>query len=140
MKTFSSLIDGATSSTLRNDSQIRKVISQIVPANTMAHIQFCRVEGGRLRITVDSSAWVSRLRFSERQIIDVLREKRFDTHTISYHVTPAERPAVRKTVRCPTKSIDSARSLEQTAEALTGDENNRLRLELLKLARQLRDS
>ncbi len=138
MKSFETLVGKTTKAAIRNDRQIKQVISQIVPASSMPHILFCRNEGGRLRITVDGAAWVSRLRFMERQIIDVLRAQRYDTHTVSFHVTPAEIPVVRKTVRAPRKSLSGSVRLEDTANSFKGAGDDRLRQELLQLARTLR--
>jgi len=84
MKSFSTLVGKTTRAAMADDRHIKRVISRIVPANTLNHIEFCRLEGGRLRITVDSAAWISRLRFSERQIIDAMRSERLDAHTVSY--------------------------------------------------------
>ena len=119
MKSFSTLVGKTTRAAIANDRQIKQVISRIVPASTLSHIEFCRLEGGRVRITVDSAAWVSRLRFSERQLIDALRSQRFDVHTASYHVAPDETPALRKTVRAPQKKTQTgAASVEAAALAM----------------------
>jgi len=143
MKTFSNLIGQSTKAVIDEDRKIKRAISQIVPANSLAHIQFCRLEGGRLRITVDSAAWVSRLRFMEKQIIGVMRQHQFDSHTISYHVSPEVKTAVNKSVRRPVKARNGASSMEAAANAvadktLEGGDGDRLRQELLKLARTLR--
>lgn len=125
------------------NSQIKRVISRIVPATTMAHVQFCRVEGGRMRLTVDSAAWIARIRFSNRQIIDELRRLSYDVHTISYHVAPAEQPVSRITARNPVKATPrAAAAIEATAAQLklkSSGQNDSLRLELLKLAKKLRE-
>ncbi len=108
MKSFETLIGTTTRATLQQDYRIKRVISRIVPVSTLDHIEFCRLEGGRLRLTVDSAAWVARLRFSERHIIDILRQERLDIHTVSFHVSPAEEPAVRTTRRKPNGGSDAA--------------------------------
>ena len=140
MKSFNTLVGKTTRAAIAGDRQIKQVISRIVPASTLSHIEFCRLEGGRVRITVDSAAWVSRLRFSERQIIDEMRSQRLDVHTASYHVAPNETPTPRKTLRVPQRTQNGAASVEAAASAVTdsGDED-RLRQELLKLARTLRE-
>lgn len=96
-----------------------------------------------MRITVDSAAWISRIRFMERQIIDALRACKYDSHTISYHVSPETRPVVRKTVRVAKKADGSAAAVEAAAAALADSTiekgaDDSLRQELLKLARTLR--
>lgn len=145
MKSFETLVGKTTRAAIANDRQIKQMISKIVPANTMAHIEFCRIEGGRMRITVDSAAWISRIRFLERQIIDCLRERKFDTHTISYHVSPEIRPAVHKPTPLTNRTKSGAAAVEAAAAVVTdasaaegSDDSDRLRQELLKLARTLR--
>lgn len=139
MKSFSTLVGKTTRAAMADDRHIKRVISRIVPANTLNHIEFCRLEGGRLRITVDSAAWISRLRFSERQIIDAMRSERLDAHTVSYHVAPGEIPTPRKTLRVPKSTQSGAACMEAAASAVSGStEEDKLRQELLKLARTLR--
>lgn len=74
----------------------------------------------------------------ERQILDELRAKRFDSHTISFHVAPVEIPVATKTVRVALKSSKGAAGLELTASGVKDLGDDRLRQELLKLARTLR--
>ena len=138
MKSFENLVAVTTRAAMRDDRQIKQVISRIVPAKSLAHIEFCRIEGGRLRITIDSAAWISRLRFMERQIIDALRAQRMDCHTVSFHVSPAQRPVVRKTVRHAKKTPSGVTTLESAAQAVADSGDDSLRQELLKLARNLR--
>lgn len=143
MKSFETLIGRTTRAAIADDRQIKQMISNIVPVKTMTHIEFCRVEGGRVRITVDSAAWISRIRFLERQIIDALRERQIDSHTISYHVSPELRQAKRKSVPPAIKTTKGAAAVEAAVSNLiddgeTANEGDRLRQELLKLARTLR--
>lgn len=148
MKPFGALVNVAAKQAMRENLKIKQVISKIVPANTLDHIEFCRIEGGRMRITVDSATWIARLRFSERQIISTLRALNFDCHTLSYHVAPSEMPVTRKTVRKAHRHISGASALEQAARALTNpaaedtsapkEANEELSLQLLKLAQTLR--
>ncbi|MFK8079207.1 MAG: DciA family protein [Granulosicoccus sp.] len=140
MKSFETLVGKTTRAAIADDRHIKQVISKIVPVRTMPHIEFCRVEGGRVRITVDSAVWISRIRFMERRIIDALRENRFDSHTISFHVSPEMKPVVRKTERAAQKANGSAAAVEAALSAVTESDpgNDRLRQELLKLARTLR--
>jgi|GEM_PF-786433 len=141
MKSFDTLVAKTTRTAIADDRQIKQVISRIVPAKTMAHIEFCRVEGGRMRLTVDSAAWISRIRFIESQIIDALRSNNIDSHTISYHVSPETTPVMRKTVRLAERTPSAAAAMEAAAMAVTDEtvEDDKLRQELLKLARTLRE-
>ena len=140
MKSFNSLVEQSARSAIRDDQQIKQMISKIVPATTMSHIEFCRLEGGRLRLTVDNAAWIAKLRFSERQLVDTLRFEGFDVHTVSLHVSPAEKPVLRTTKRQANQlSKRSATTLIQAAEAIGGqDKDDSLRQELLKLAAKLK--
>ncbi len=152
MKTLDKLISAATQSTLRDNHRIRLLVSRIVPATSLAHIQFCRLEGGRLRVTVDSAAWVARLRFSERQLIDELKRAKLDVHTISWHVAALEKPQSRSTHRQPNPlTRRSSECLKTLAESTRADEpdaghegatdpgGDKLRQELLKLAARLKE-
>ena len=156
MKSFSNLINAQTRAAISQNNHIKQVISRIVPASSAAHIEFCRIEGGRLRVTVDSSAWIAKLRFSERQIIQALRAEKLDVHTTSWHVAPEEKPKTRVTVREPNVlSSRSAAALTALARATTDDDvedypyecsavkttesGEKLRQELLKLAAKLRE-
>lgn len=146
---------------MQQDRHVREVISRIVPATTMAHIQFFRIEGGRMRITVDNAGWITKLRFNERQILDALRAEKLDVITLSFHVMPAEVPVARTTHRTANRtSSEAARSIALLADS-TDDKveeptitnygsgasprrsivrqgDDRLRQELLKLAARLK--
>lgn len=127
---------------MRQNRQIKQVISQIVPEDILRHIQFCRIENGRLRMTVDSAAWVARLRFSDRQLIDTLTHHKLMVSAISYHVVPPEKSIARKVQRStPASSERSITTLKTAAAAMntTGEEDDdRLRQELLRLAEKMR--
>lgn len=141
MKTLDTLIGARTQATMRENQRIMLLVSRIVPAASLAHIQFCRIEGGRLRVTVDGAAWVARLRFSERQLVEELRKGNLDVHTVSWHVAAAEPPAARVTLRQANPlSGRSAASLTALAES-TGESpaDDKLRQELLKLAARLKE-
>jgi len=150
MKSLDTLINAETRAAIEQNNCIKQVISRIVPASSAAHIEFCRIEGGRLRVTVDNAAWVAKLRFGERQIIRSLKAQQLDVHTVSWHVSPPEKPVPRITRRKPNQlSTQSAAYLEALAatEEPQGvvdeleeptDSGEKLRQELLKLAAKLR--
>ncbi|NND90360.1 MAG: DUF721 domain-containing protein [Granulosicoccus sp.] len=120
MKSFHHLIDTATRAAMQQDRRMKEVISRIVPAATLSHIQFCRLEAGRLRITVDNAAWVAKLRFCERQLTGALRAESLDVHTVSFHVAPVEVPVVRTTLRkTNTVSPRAAMAVAALAESMT---------------------
>lgn len=155
MKSFEKLITAGTRAAIQQNNQIKQVISQIVPASSLAHIEFCRIEGGRLRVTVDSAAWIAKLRFSERQLIQALKAQKLDVHTASWHVAPIDKPKPRITIRQANElSSRSAAAITALAEATNDDDTKdsypcsavkttesgeKLRQELLKLAAKLRE-
>ncbi len=146
---------------MQQDRHIKQVISRIVPATTLAHIQFCRIEGGRMRITVDNASWIAKLRFSERQILDAIRDEKLDAITMSFHVVPAETPVTRTTSRTANRTSSAAARAIEILAASTDDSggptmpadqpdssqkksivrqgDDRLRQELLKLAARLKE-
>ncbi len=151
MKSFNTLITAQARTAMQQNSRIQEVISRIVPASSAAHIEFCRIEGGRLRVTVDSAAWIAKLRFGERQLVQALRAEKLDVHTISWHVSP---PVIRepRVIRRDHNrlSAKSAASISALASSTTNEANEgrgtnmsnsgeRLRQELLKLAAKLRE-
>ena len=138
MKSFDKLVDAGTRKAIQQDQLIKRLISQIVPVSAHAHITFCRLEGGRLRVTVDSAAWVARLRFMNSQLIDALRARNLDCHTVSYHVAPVDRPAERRSVRSSTKTIQGASSMDSAAMMVSDNPDDSLRQALGKLAKALR--
>ena len=145
---------------MQQDRHIKQVISRIVPATTLAHIQFCRIEGGRMRVTVDNASWIAKLRFSERQILDAMRDEKLDAITMSFHVAPAETPITRTTTRAANRTSSEAARAIAILAASTGHSgepavsvappgspnkksivrqgDDRLRQELLKLAARLK--
>ena len=150
MKSFDTLITAQARTAIKENNHIKQVISQIVPATSVAHIEFCRVEGGRLRVTVDNAAWIAKLRFGERQLVRALRAENFDVHTVSWHVSPAEKPVPRVTRRAANpltkKSAEALTALaaadqsapEKGSSEPMSESGEKLRLELLKLAAKLK--
>lgn len=135
MKSFDSLVGSAARKAMHDDRRIKQVISRIVPTSAVDHLLFCRLEDERLRITVTTAAWVARLRFQERQIIDILRHERFQLNAISWHVAPAETPQMRKTIRQANPVTEQAAAmLQSTAE---GADDDRLQAALQRLSTTL---
>ena len=122
---------------IQMDRQIKDLISRIVPVSTAVHIVFCRLEDQRVRITVDNAVWLPRLRFMERQIIDILRAERLAIDSVSCHVMPQEKAPI-PTRRAPnTPSGKAASMVEATAESV---DDKRLEKALRKMARLMSDS
>ena len=97
MRTFDTLIGPAARAAMRDDRRIRGVISRIVPAGSLAHMIFCRAEGHQLKVTMDSAAWVPKLRFCERTILTALALDGLELRAVSWHVAPADEPVGRST-------------------------------------------
>lgn len=135
MKSFDSLVGSATRKAMHDDRRIKQVISRIVPTSAVDHLLFCRLEDERLRITVDTAAWISRLRFQERQIIDLLRHERFQLRSVTWHVAPAETPKVRKTIRQANPATKAAAAMVHSTADNVGDD--RLQAALQRLAETL---
>ena len=74
----------------------------------------------------------------ERQIIGELHAQQIDCHNVSYHVAPAEKPTVRKTVRVAKRPVKGADMVQGAADAMSDAGDERLRQGLLKLAQTLR--
>ncbi|MFK7890969.1 MAG: DciA family protein [Granulosicoccus sp.] len=141
MKSFDALVGPSVRATMQENRQLKKVISQIVPGTTMAHILFCRIDAVSLKITVDNSAWIPRLRFSNGQIIDHLKEKRYQIELVSYHVAPAAMQQSRTYSRKPeAPSLGKISPLISLASELadhSNGEDDQLVQQLSRLANNL---
>ncbi|MBX2886308.1 MAG: DUF721 domain-containing protein [Granulosicoccus sp.] len=144
MKSFESLVDASTRAAIQQNSQIRQLISRIVPAESLLHVLFTRIENKQLHITIDNAAWLVKIRFLERQLIDTLRQNRFELHSVSYHVAPQTQVEKRNARRRKNRSGDrNVVALETLAQDLQGSDkasDNELRLQLLRLAKIMRGS
>ena len=108
---------------MRDDRRIRGVISRIVPAGALAHVTFCRVEGTHLRVTMDSAAWIPKLRFCERTLLTALALDGLELRAVSWHVAPAKAPSGRRTATraARTASAQAARTMRSAAAEVGGD-------------------
>lgn len=107
-----------------------------MPPQSLAHIQFCRIENRVLKITLDNASWLARLRFVSRQLIDELNREGITVADATWHVAPEKiqvepRP---KALRERARSQVSANIVEATAKAMEPDDLQRA---LLKIAGQL---
>ena len=136
MKPFDSLIGSAARAAMGEDRRIQAVISRIVPAEALAHVMFCRLRDRQLRVTLDSAAWVPRLRFSERQLLAALARDGLEARTISWHVTPVKRPAPRETRRRDANA-GSAQAARAMLSAARDVDDEVLSEQLRRVARRL---
>lgn len=136
MKPFDSLIGSAARAAMDEDRRIRGVISRIVPAEALAHVMFCRLRDRQLRVTLDSAAWIPRLRFSERQLLAALARDGLEARTVSWHVTPLKRPAPRETRRRDANA-GSAQAARAMLSAARDVDDEVLSEQLRRVARRL---
>jgi len=136
MKTFNELVGVDAQRALRDDQTIRQIISRIMPAELLDHVQFCRIENRVLKLTLDNASLLARLRFSASQIIDELNRDGLSVVQATWHVAPEKISAEPRaqTLRKRARSTASASIVQATAESMEDDDLQRA---LLKVAEQL---
>ena len=139
MKKFKDLVDLEMKQALRDDHKIRQLVAQIMPPESLAHVQFFRIENRVLKVTLDNASWLARLRFISRQLIDELNRAGITVVDTTWHVAPEKikvesRP---KPTRDRQRSQTTANILQATAAPMEEDELQRA---LLKMANQMRKS
>lgn len=136
MKKFNDLVDLEVKQALRDDHKIRQLVAQIMPPESLAHVQFCRIENRVLKITLDNASWLARLRFISRQLIDELNRAGITVDDATWHVAPEKIKVESRPMptRARTRSQTSANILQATAEPMEADELQRA---LLKMANQM---
>jgi len=137
MKKFNDLVDVDVKQALHDDRKIRQLVAQIMPPESLAHVQFCRIENRVLKVTLDNASWLARLRFISRQLIDELNRAGITVVDATWHVAPEKikvesRPMA---TRARSRSQASANILQATAEPMEADELQRA---LLKMAGHMR--
>jgi len=107
-----------------------------MPPESLDHVQFCRIENRILKLTLDNSSWLARLRFSSGQIIDELNRDGISVSQATWHVAPERARAEPRpqTLRTRARCQASADILQATAEAMEPDDLQRA---LMKVAEQL---
>lgn len=136
MKKFSELVDLDVKQAVHDDRKIRQVIARIMPPESLARVQFCRIENRVLKLTLDNASWLARLRFVSRQLIDELNREGITVTDASWHVSPEKIEAEPRpqTLRKRSRSKASASIVAATANDMEADELQRA---LLKIAEQL---
>ncbi len=115
MKNISDLLRIAAAEASEDDSRLRTEISHCVPAELLSHICFLRVENRRLRCTMDSAGWASRIRFHGRSIIHQLNSEGFDIQNLSVHVSP-QNSSQSLSPQPPSSQSQASQSLTQQAQ------------------------
>ncbi len=136
MKKFNDLVDQEVKQALRDDHKIRQLVAQIMPPESLSHVQFCRIENRVLKITLDNASWLARLRFISRQLIDELSRAGITVVDITWHVAPEKNTVEPRPIatRSRARSKASANILRATAESMEADDLQRA---LLKVAKQM---
>jgi len=108
-----------------------------MPPESLAHVQFCRIENRILKVTLDNASWLARLRFISRQLIDELNCAGFTVADTTWHVAPEKIKVEPRSIptRKRARSQTSADILQATAESMEADDLQRA---LLKVARQMK--
>ena len=135
MKSFESLVGPETRRALDDAAQLVELVSRNVPADAARHLLFCRLHDGKLRLVLDSAAWVARLRFGERALVRTLKQQGLEIRQVSWHISPREQvtvPAPRQTVR--QRNARTARLIHSVADDMQDDTLGRA---MRRLARQL---
>lgn len=103
----------------------------------MQNVLFLREEGKRLRVTVSSAGWASRLRFQSETILRSLATTGIVLNEVSVHVQPQQNHAhmQRKSVRKPTPV--SGKTVDHVHEVAAGIEDPKLRASLVRLAESM---
>lgn len=137
MKSFDSLIGPETRAAMENARELHAIVSRTVPRDAAEHILFCRLTDDRLRLTLDHSAWVAKLRFNERQIVRVLAGEGFRVKQVSWHVAPPEQTGTRGTRRPPAAIPGPVAARRFAALANDFDDDDPLGRSIRRLARTL---
>lgn len=137
MKKFNDLVDLDVKQAVRDDRKIRQIVAQTMPPESLAHVQFCRVENRVLKVTLDNASWLARLRFLSRQLIDDLNQAGITVVDATWHVAPEKIKVEPRPIatRARARSEASAKILQATAESMPEDDLQRA---LLKVANQLK--
>lgn len=138
MKPFNELIGRQARVAMKDDARLRQLISRIVPPAALPHVRFLRLEGHELHVTLSASAWVSRLRFFERQILGETSKAGLQATRMRWHVDPKPIPVAARTrpSRRIQRSSNAARLVDSTAD---GMEPSPLKEAMKRMAAMLAD-
>ncbi len=72
-----------------------------MPAAALDAVALCRVENDELHITLTNASWLSRLRFSEKALLNEVAKLNLSANRIAWHVlpgriTPPRSPSIRQ--------------------------------------------
>lgn len=101
MKDLNMLLAPSARQTLRLNQQLRTAFSHIMPAAALDAVALCRVENDELHITLTNASWLSRLRFSEKALLNEVAKLNLSANRIAWHVlpgriTPPRSPSIRQ--------------------------------------------
>lgn len=137
MKTLPELIHQQLTTTAAVSQRARDALAARLGSSLCGHVLFIRTEMHRVHVTVDSSAWATRLRFMEQEILSELGYNPGEGRVVVHVLPPGTRlPCARDSEREPPRaSHRTANAIQRTAETI---DDQQLRQSLEKLAAHLR--
>ena len=134
MKNIGDLIGKGTDRVAHEDTVLRRQVSQCVPDGLMRNVLFVREEDQRLRVTLSSAAWASRMRFFSEDILRFLATSGIILKEVSVHVQPQQnlQHLQRKCDRKPAPVTQASAS--HVGQVADGIDDPKLRAALLNLA------
>lgn len=122
----------------RGISARRSVLAEVLahlPAEVASHCLAAQIEGARLTLHTDSSAWATRLRYFSNQLRSLLEPTYPGLREIRIRILIARGPGRRPPQRKPYKSARAAQSIADGAAAAAP---GALREALLRLSRAVK--
>ena len=119
----------------RRDDLLQK-IRRMLPSAVQPHCRQATIEAGRLTVSVDSPAWVDRLRFLSPQFIDALNRGDVEVTECRVRVLPELTAPVARNGSFPAASLPEAARCVEAAADCVGDAA--LAESLRRLARSLK--
>ncbi len=117
---------------------LQLVVSQTVPAALAERIVHARVLGDRLRVTVDSQAVATRVRFLSNDILHAINTAGYPTKTLSVHVQPMENKQFLQTRSKAKPAQPGSGAVDAVDKLAKGIEDEELESALARLSRAMR--
>lgn len=137
MKDFTSLVAPEARHTIWLNDQLGNAVSNIVPVAAVDAIALCRIEKEQLHITLTSASWLSRLRFSERALLEEVVKLGQTATTVRWHVLPGRvEPQRRESIRQAALEIPGEAPGKLLAAAQQFDDEG-LRKALIRVAKTM---
>ena len=122
----------------QGSDRLHLVVSQTVPASLAERIVHARALGDRLRVTVDSQAVATRVRFLSNDILRAVNTAGYPAKTLSVHVQPMENKQFLQT-RSKAKPVQpGAGAVDAVDKLAKGIEDEELESALARLSKAMR--